>query len=199
MDFFKILFEKKPFQVISLIFITISFLIVFSIFFILDVKEEQPNVVDKGEKTNVIADNTYINAKDMLFDFYSQYLSSSLSETERHELIKKSCTQNMLKTLDILYSFDDEEGFIIGIDYDPFLNAQDIFPIENIKIENIEGNKYSILWNETNSNIVTLNVIQDNNNWKIDSIDMDNLEQIKKDVIDYWNKKGKENPKRFSE
>lgn len=67
------------------------------------------------------------DAQDMIFNFYNQYLSSSLTEAERHELIKNNCTPNMLKTLDILYSFDEEEGLIIGIDYDPFLNAQDFF------------------------------------------------------------------------
>ena len=138
------------------------------------------------------------DAQDMIFEFYNQYLSSSIKETERQELIKKYCTENLLETLDILYSFDEEEGLIIGIDYDPFLNAQDIFPIEDIKIEKIKENKYNISWNNTNNVNVTLNVTKDNNNWKIDSIDIKNLEQIKKDVSDYWISKGKENPKRFS-
>ena len=138
------------------------------------------------------------DAQDMIFEFYNQYLSSSIKETERQELIKKYCTENLLETLDILYSFDEEEGLIIGIDYDPFLNAQDIFPIEDIKIEKLKENKYNISWNNTNNVNVTLNVTKDNNNWKIDSIDIKNLEQIKKDVSDYWISKGKENPKRFS-
>ena len=137
------------------------------------------------------------DAQDMIFDFYSQYLSSSLTETKRHELIKKYCTPNMLETLDILYSFDEEEGLIIGIDYDPFLNAQDFFPIDDIKIENMGENKYDISWNNTNSTIV-INVIKDKNNWKIDSVDIDRFEQIKKEVIDYWNKKRKDIPKVFS-
>ena len=138
------------------------------------------------------------DAQNMLFDFYNQYLSPSINETQRQELIKKYCTQNMLETLDILYSFDEEEGFIIGIDYDPFLNAQDIFPIEDIKIEKLQGNKYKILWNNKDNIIVTLNVVKDNNDWKIDSIDITDLEQIKKEVTEYWKSKGKENPKRFS-
>lgn len=136
-------------------------------------------------------------AQDMIFDFYKQYLSSSTNEVQRQELIKKYCTENMLETLDILYSFDEEEGFIIGIDYDPFLNAQDFFPIEDIKIEKINKNKYKVLWHATGTGVI-LNVIKDNNNWKIDSIDINNLEQIKKDVTDYWISKNKSNPKRFS-
>ncbi|MBR3655437.1 MAG: DUF3828 domain-containing protein [Elusimicrobia bacterium] len=199
MDFFETLFELKPFTVISLISTTIVFFILFSIFFVLDLKEEKANVIDESKKNTAISDNTYVNAEDMLFDFYNQYLSSSINETERHALIKKYCTNNMLETLDILYSFDDEEGFIIGIDYDPFLNAQDFFPIENIKIEETEKNKYKISWNDTNNIMVMLNVIEDNNVWKIDSIDIDRLEQIKKDVADYWKSKNKPNPKRFSE
>ena len=138
------------------------------------------------------------DAQDMIFEFYNQYLSSSINETERQDLIKKYCTENLLEILDILYSFDEEEGFVIGIDYDPFLNAQDTFPIEDIKIEKIKENKYNISWNNTNNMIVTLNVIKDNNNWKIDSIDIKDLEQKKKEVYKYWNSKGKENPKRFS-
>ena len=133
----------------------------------------------------------------MIFNFYNQYLSSSLTETERHELIKNNCTPNMLKTLDILYSFDEEEGLITGIDYDPFLNAQDFFPIEDIKIEAMGENKYGISWNNT-SNTIMINVIKDKNNWKIDSVDIDRFEQIKKDVVGYWNKKGKDIPKVFS-
>ena len=135
--------------------------------------------------------------QEMLFNFYNQYLSPSINETQRQELIKKYCTKNMLDTLDILYSFDEEEGLIIGIDYDPFLNAQDFFPIEDIKIENIKENKYKILWNTTNTGVI-LNVIKDNNNWKIDSIDIKDLERIKKEVVEYWQSKKKENPKRFS-
>ena len=104
------------------------------------------------------------DAQDMIFNFYNQYLSSSLTETERHELIKNNCTPNMLKTLDILYSFDEEEGLITGIDYDPFLNAQDFFPIEDIKIEAMGENKYGISWNNTNNTIVLLNVVKDKNN-----------------------------------
>ena len=130
------------------------------------------------------------DAQNMIFEFYNQYLSSSINETERQELIKKYCTKNMLETLDILYSFDEEEGLIIGIDYDPFLNAQDIlFSIKDIKIEKQEKNKYKILWNNTDNIIVTLNVIKDKNNWKIDSIDIKDLERIKKDVMNYWNLK----------
>ncbi len=139
------------------------------------------------------------DAQDIIFNFYNQYLSSSLTEAERHELIKSNCTPNILKTLDILYSFDEEEGLIIGIDYDPFLNAQDFFPIEDIKIEVMGENKYGISWNNTNNTIVVLNVVKDKNNWKIDSIDIDGFEQIKKNVVDYWNKKGKDIPKVFSE
>lgn len=137
------------------------------------------------------------DAQDMIFDFYSQYLSSSLTETERHELIKNYCTPNMLESLDILYSFDEEEGMIIGIDYDPFLNAQDFFQIENLKIEPLGKNKYKISWNNTDKNVI-LNVIKNNNSWKIDSIDIDNLEQIKKNVDNYWKEKGTNNPKIFS-
>ena len=138
------------------------------------------------------------DAQNMIFNFYNQYLSYSINETQRQELIKKYCTQNMLELLDLLYSFDEEEGLIIGIDYDPFLNAQDFFPIEDIKIENLKGNKYQISWNKSDNVIVVLDVIKDKNNWKIDSIDIKNLEQIKKEVSDYWNSKSKENPKRFS-
>ena len=138
------------------------------------------------------------DAQDIIFEFYNQYLSTSINETGRQELIKKYCTKNMLDTLDILYSFDEEEGLIIGIDYDPFLNAQDLFPIENIKIEKLEQNKYKISWTNADNNIVKLNVIEDNNNWKIDSIDINNLEQIKKEVMDYWLSKKKTNPKRFN-
>ena len=137
------------------------------------------------------------DAKDMLFDFYNRYLSSSINETERQELVRKYCTENMLEILDVLYSFDNEEGFIIGIDYDPFLNAQDFFPIENLKIELLGKNKYKISWNN-NDEFVILNVIKNNNSWKIDSIDIDNFEQIKKDVDNYWKEKGTNNPKRFS-
>ena len=138
------------------------------------------------------------DAQEMLSDFYNQYLSSSLNEMQREDLIKKYCTKNMLETLDILYSFDEEEGLIIGIDYDPFLNAQDIFPIEDMKIEKMKENKYKISWNNASNIIVVLNIIKDNNYWKINSIDIDGLEQIKKDVADYWNKKRKKFPKTFS-
>ena len=138
------------------------------------------------------------DAQNMILDFYNQYLSPSINETQRQELIKKYCTKNMLNTLDILYSFDEEEGLIIGIDYDPFLNAQDFFPIEDIKIENIKENKYKISWKKSNNTIVILNVIRNKSNWKIDSIDIKDLEQIKKNVSDYWTSKGKENPKKFS-
>ena len=137
------------------------------------------------------------DAQDMIFNFYNQYLSPSINETERHELIKNCCTPNMLEMLDILYSFDEEEGMIIGIDYDPFLNAQDFFPIDDIKIEKSGEKKYNISWNNTN-NTIGINVIKDKNNWKIDSVDIDRFEQIKKDVVDYWNKKGKDIPKVFS-
>jgi len=137
------------------------------------------------------------DAQDMIFNFYNQYLSPSINETERHELIKNCCTPNMLEMLDILYSFDEEEGMIIGIDFDPFLNAQDFFPIDDIKIEKSGENKYNISWNNTN-NTIGINVIKDKNNWKIDSIDIDRFEQIKKDVVGYWNKKGKDIPKVFS-
>ena len=136
------------------------------------------------------------DAQDMIFDFYNQYLSSSVEETDRQNLIKKYCTKNMLETLDILYSFDDEEGLIIGIDYDPFLNAQDFFPIENIKIEKLKENKYRVSWDT--QNVVILNTVQDKKDWKIDSVDIENLDQIKKDVNEYWNKKGKDTPKVFS-
>lgn len=136
-------------------------------------------------------------AQDMIFDFYKQYLSSSINETQRQELIKKYCTKNMLETLDVLYSFDEEEGFIIGIDYDPFLNAQDFFPIENMKIEKTDKNKYQISWDKTDIKVI-LNVVKENNNWKINSFDITNWENIKKEVTDYWTSKGKENPKRFS-
>lgn len=137
------------------------------------------------------------NAQDMIFDFYKQYLSPSINETQRQELIKKYCTKNMLETLDVLYSFDEEEGFIIGIDYDPFLNAQDFFPIENMKIEKTDKNKYQISWDKTDIKVI-LNVVKENNNWKINSFDITNWENIKKEVTDYWTSKGKENPKRFS-
>jgi len=137
------------------------------------------------------------SAQDMIFDFYKQYLSSSINETQRQELIKKYCTKNMLETLDVLYSFDEEEGFIIGIDYDPFLNAQDFFPIENMKIEKTDKNKYQISWDKTDIKVI-LNVVKENNNWKINSFDITNWENIKKEVTDYWTSKGKENPKRFS-
>ena len=136
------------------------------------------------------------DAQDMIFDFYNRYLSSSVDETKRQELIKQHCTKHMLETLDILYSFDEEEGFIIGIDYDPFLNAQDFFPIENMKIEKTDKNKYQISWDKTNIKVI-LNVVKENNSWKIDSFDIANWENIKKEVTDYWTSKGKEAPKRF--
>lgn len=199
MNFFKLMYRIIPLHVIQIIFCTVVFLITFSVFFVLDIiNEKKSNVVDENTKTNIITDNTYVNPKDMIFDFYNQYLSSSLNETDRHALIKKYCTNNMLEILNILYSFDEEKGLIIGIDYDPFLNAQDFFPIENIEIERIETNKYKVSWNNTNNTIVILNVIKENSNWKIDSVDIDRLEQIKKDVIDYWNKKGRDIPKTFN-
>lgn len=136
------------------------------------------------------------DAQDMIFDFYKQYLSSSVNETEKKELIKKYCTNTMLDTLNILYSFDEEKGLIIGIDYDPFLNAQDLFPLETLRIEKTDNNKYKISWDKTDKS-VTLNVIKDNNFWKIDSVDIDNFEQIKNEVNLYWKEKGKNNPKIF--
>ncbi len=198
MDFFEEMSRIKPLTVIHIVSCTVVFLVIFFVCLVLDNNEKKANVIDEGKKNSVITDNTYVTAEDMLFDFYNQYLSPSLNETERHELLKKHCTNNMLETLDILYSFDEDEGLIIGIDYDPFLNAQDILPIESIKIEKQEENKYKVLWNETINNIVTLNVIKDNNTWKIDSADIKDLERIKEDVIDYWNKKGKDIPKIFS-
>lgn len=197
MNFFEEMSRIKPLTVIHIVSCMVVFLVIFFICLVLDNNEKKANVIDEVKKNNVITNNTYVTAEDMLFDFYNQYLSPSLNETERHELIKNCCTPNMLEMLDILYSFDEEEGLIIGIDYDPFLNAQDVLPIESIKTENQEENKYKILWNETN-NIVTLNVIKDNNTWKIDSFDIDGFEQIKKDVVDYWNNKGKDIPKVFS-
>ncbi len=138
------------------------------------------------------------NAQDILFNFYSQYLSPSINESQREDLIKKYCTKNMLEVLDILYSFDEEEGLIIGIDYDPFLNAQDIPSREGLKIEKQNETDYKVfLWGDNNTGI-TIKLKKENNNWKIDSLDSYNFEQIKRDVETYWSQKGKDNPKIFS-
>lgn len=138
------------------------------------------------------------DARGRLFDFYNKYLSPSISEIQRQDLIKKYCTRNMLETLDILYSFDEEEGLIIGIDYDPFLNAQDVPPIENLRIEKQSKTNYKVfLWGNNDVGI-TITLKKENNSWKIDSINSYNFERVKKEVESYWNKKGKDNPKIFS-
>ena len=138
------------------------------------------------------------NAQEVLTEFYSQYLSHSVSEIQREKLIKQYCTKNMLEILDILYSFDKEEGLIIGIDYDPFLNAQDIPSIENVKIEKQNETDYKVfLWGNMDT-FITIKLKKENNNWKIDSLDSYNFERIKKEVESYWNSKRKNNPKVFS-
>lgn len=130
-----------------------------------------------------------ISAHDMLFDFYKQYLSNSIdNEQFKNELLQKYCTKNMLKTLDILYSFDEQEGVIVGIDYDPFINAQDIFPIESLKISKNIDNTYQISFDNTDISI-KVNVVKEDSNWKIDSLDSYNLEQVKEMVNDYWKNK----------
>ena len=137
-------------------------------------------------------------AQDVIFDFYNKYLSSSIKESEKKEIIKKYCTKNMLEVLDILYSFDEEEGLIVGIDYDPFVNAQEIPSIENLKIEKQNKTDYKIfLWGK-NDRGVKLTLKEENNSWKIDSVYIENFEQIRNGVNDYWTKKGKNNPKFFS-
>ena len=138
------------------------------------------------------------SAQNMLLDFYSQYLSSSITQMQREDLIKKYCTKDMLETLDILYSFDKEEGFIIGIDYDPFLNAQDIPSIENLRIEKQKENDYKVfLWGNNDIGI-SMKLKKEKGNWKIDFIDINNLEQIKKEVENYWKNKGNNIPKIFT-
>ena len=138
------------------------------------------------------------NAQDMLFDFYNQYLSTSITEMQREDLIKKYCTKNMLEILDILYSFDNEEGLIIGINYDPFLNAQDIPAIENLRIEKQNETNYKVfLWGDNDVGI-SMKLKKEKDNWKIDFIDINNLEQIKKEVENYWNEKNKNIPKIFT-
>ena len=138
------------------------------------------------------------NAQEILVEFYNKYLSPSVTETQREELIRQYCTKNMLETLDILYSFDEEEGLIIGIDYDPFLNAQDVPSMENLRIEKQNETDYKVfLWGNNDTGI-RMKLKKENNNWKIDFIDINNLERIKKEVENYWNEKGKTNPKIFS-
>lgn len=138
------------------------------------------------------------NAQDMLFDFYSQYLSPSITEMQREDLIKKYCTKNMLEILDILYSFDNEESLIIGIDYDPFFNAQDMPAIENLRIEKQNETNYRVfLWGDNDMGI-SMKLKKEKGNWKIDFIDINNLEQIKKEVENYWNEKNKNIPKIFT-
>ena len=66
-----------------------------------------------------------------------------------------------------------------------------------MKIEKTDKNKYQISWDKTDIKVI-LNVVKENNNWKINSFDIINWENIKKEVTDYWTSKGKENPKRFS-
>ena len=138
------------------------------------------------------------NQTEFLYYFYKQYLASSNNEIETGNLIKRSCTKNMLEVLDILYSFDEEEGLIIGIDYDPFLNAQDVPSTEGLRIEKQNETDYKVfLWGNTDTGI-TVTLKKENNNWKIDSLNSYNFEKVKKEVENYWNSKGRSNPKNFS-
>lgn len=130
-----------------------------------------------------------VPAEKMLSNFYTQYLSDTIdNEQFKQKLLQKYCTKSMLETLDILYSFDEQEGVIVGIDYDPFVNAQDVFPIETLKISKNADGTFQINFDNTDVSIKAV-VVKENGNWKIDSLDTYDFEKIKKEVEQYWNSK----------
>lgn len=130
------------------------------------------------------------NPQKMLLDFYTQYSSNSIDNEEyKNKLLEKYCSKKMLDTMKILYSFDEKEGLIIGIDYDIFLNAQDVRPIDKIKIEKYEENIYKVYWTDDKDTIIKVSVVKEDDNWKIDSLDSYDFEKIKKEVEQYWNNK----------
>lgn len=123
----------------------------------------------------------------MILDFYTQYSSTYIDDEKyRNNLLQKYCSKKMLDTMKILYSFDEKEGLIIGIDYDIFLKAQDIRPIDKIKIENYKENIYKVYWTDDKDTVIQIFVIKEDNNWKIDSLDSYDFEKTKKEVEQYW-------------
>jgi len=123
-----------------------------------------------------------------IYNFYKEYTVACNTGTTDN-ILKKYCSKKMLADLDILYSFDTEDSIVVGIDYDIFFNAQDILPLENFKVVKIENNLYSVVWDGI-AKPIKIKLVKEDGTFKIDELDSYNLEQVKKDVDDYWiNKK----------
>ena len=122
-----------------------------------------------------------------IYNFYKEYTVACNTGTTDN-ILKQYCSKKMLEDLDILYSFDSEDSIIVGIDYDIFFNAQDVLPVENLKVSKIENNLYSVEW-EQHTKPIKIKLIKEGGTFKIDELDSYNFEQVKKEVDNYWEHK----------
>ena len=122
-----------------------------------------------------------------IYNFYKEY-TVACNDGTPDDILKQYCSKKRLADLDILYSFDSEDSVIVGIDYDIFFNAQDILPLENLKVLKIENNLYSAVWDGI-AKPIKIKLVKENGKFKIDELDSYNFEQVKKDVEDYWKSK----------
>ena len=122
-----------------------------------------------------------------IYNFYKDYTVACNTGTT-DKILKQYCSKKMLANLEVLYSFDNEDSIIVGIDYDVFFNAQDILPLENLKVLKIKNNLYSVAWDGIAKQI-KIKLVKEDGQFKIDELDSYNFEQVKKDVDDYWTNK----------
>ncbi|WP_413853735.1 DUF3828 domain-containing protein [Candidatus Ruminimicrobium bovinum] len=127
------------------------------------------------------------NKTDIIYNFYKDY-TSACNNGSTETVLKQYCSKKLLADLDTLYSFDSEDSIIVGIDYDIFFNAQDVLPVENLKVSKIENNLYSVEW-EQHTKPIKIKLIKEGGTFKIDELDSYNFEQIKKEVDNYWKHK----------
>ncbi|MFH6944946.1 DUF3828 domain-containing protein [Flavobacterium sp. FlaQc-50] len=115
-------------------------------------KSDEKNKTELSSTDTKIADES--NSKEILNAFYVAYLheftNSNLKESERKldSLKNKYCKKTLLDS--ISNEFENNE-----LDYDPFINAQDVSEkmIESLSIENVVGqkNKFHVKFHDNSS------------------------------------------------
>ncbi|MDX6189718.1 DUF3828 domain-containing protein [Flavobacterium sp. Fl-318] len=115
-------------------------------------KNDEKNKTELSSTDTKIADES--NSKEILNAFYVAYLheftNSNLKESERKldSLKNKYCKKTLLDS--ISNEFENNE-----LDYDPFINAQDVSEkmIESLSIENVVGqkNKFQVKFHDDSS------------------------------------------------
>lgn len=117
----------------------------------------------KIETKEIKMDTTIAFINSFYKDYISVILEFPVNETKKNNVIKRYCSSRLINTLDTL-----------ELDYDPFINAQDIDnKSTNIKIDKLKNvrNGFIIYFGDNKANFVKIHINNENEKLIIDSIE----------------------------